>query len=120
MPTDPSALPIQAAHDWRNRYLGPVNSFFDELGDRFVRAAARQGVTIEKPAITSEVAQEILELARVAAHTQERRFAPLASFVAGLAIERLGVGGEGPSSETAADLIREVRTELEAEAPATT
>ena len=97
-----------------------MNTFFDELGDRFVRAAARRGVTIEKPAITSEVAQEILELARVAAHTQERRFAPLASFVAGLAIERVEVDGTEASSGTAADLIREVRTELEAEAPATT
>lgn len=97
-----------------------MNTFFDELGDRFVRAAARRGVTIEKPVITSGVAQEILELARVAAHTQERRFAPLASFVAGLAVERLEVDGAGPSSETAAELIREVWTELEAEAPATT
>ena len=35
------------------------------------------------------MAQELLELARVAAHTQERRFAPLASYMAGVAAERL-------------------------------
>jgi len=92
-----------------------VNTFFDELGDRFAQAAARRGATIEKPAITSEVAQEILELARVAAHTQERRFAPLASYVAGLAVERLQRGKAMPSAEAAAEMIREVRTELEAE-----
>ena len=92
-----------------------MNTFFDDLGDRFAQAAARRGATIEKPAITSEVAQEILELARVAAHTQERRFAPLASYVAGLAVERLQRGKAIPSAEAAAEMIREVRTELEAE-----
>lgn len=100
-------------------YLGSVNTFFDDLGDRFAQAAARRGATIEKPAITSDVAQEILELARVAAHTQERRFAPLASYVAGLAVERLQRGGAMPSAEAAAELIREVRTELEAESATT-
>jgi len=98
--------------------LGRVNTFFDELGERFVKAAARRGLTIEKPALTSDVAQEILELARVAAHTQERRFAPLVSFVAGLAVERMGQDGEPASSEVAAQLIREVRTELEPESTA--
>jgi len=97
-----------------------VNTFFDDLGDRFAQAAARRGATIEKPAITSEVAQEILELARVAAHTQERRFAPLASYVAGLAVQRLQAGNATPSAEAAADLIREVRTEIEAEAETST
>ena len=100
-------------------YLGSVNTFFDELGDRFAEAAARRGATIEKPAITSEVAQEILELARVAAHTQERRLAPLASYVAGLAVERLQRGGAMHSAEAAAELIREVRTELDAESATT-
>src|SRR5262249_60693643 len=82
-------------------YLGSVNTFFDDLGDRFAQAAARRGATIEKPAITSEVAQEILELARVAAHTQERRFAPLASYVAGLAGQRLQGGHPHPAAESA-------------------
>lgn len=97
-----------------------MNTFFDDLGDRFAQAAARRGATIEKPVITSEVAQEILELARVAAHTQERRFAPLASYLAGLAVERLESGGALLSAEAAAELIREVRTALEAEAATTT
>ena len=77
-------------------------------------------MTIDKPVLTSDVAEEILELARVAAHTQERRFAPLVSFVAGLAIDRLGQDGEPPGSEAAAQLIREVRTDLEAKSTAQT
>ncbi len=97
--------------------FGPVNSFFDDLGRRFARAASGLGATIEQPTLTSEVAQEILELARVAAHTQERRFAPLASYIAGLAVERLGDGGPA-SPAVAARMIREVRTELEADAAA--
>ena len=101
-----------------NRYVESVNRFFDELGQRFVQAAARRGMTIDKPVLTSDVAEEILELARVAAHTQERRFAPLVSFVAGLAIDRLGQDGEPPDSEAAAQLIQEVRTELEGKSTA--
>ena len=75
-------------------------------------------MTIDKPVLTSDVAEEILELARVAAHTQERRFAPLVSFVAGLAIDRLGQDGEPLGSDAAAQLIREVRTELEGKSTA--
>ena len=97
-----------------------MNRFFDELGERFVQAAAGRGMTIDKPVLTSDVAEEILELARVAAHTQERRFAPLVSFVAGLAIDRLGQDGEPPGDDVAAQLIREVRIELEAESAAET
>jgi hypothetical protein len=93
-----------------------VNSFFDELGGRFANAAARRGFEIEAPTLDPAVAQELLELARVAAHTQERRFAPLASFMAGVAAERLRQAG-GPSSPQAVTaLLREIRTELEASA----
>lgn len=95
-----------------------MNSYFDELGDRFTGAATARGATIETPTVTSRVAQEILELARVAAHTQERRFAPIASFVAGLAVERMRREGALGSDEAIAGVIREVRSALEAEAEA--
>lgn len=65
---------------------------------------------IDRPALDAAVAEEILELARVAAHTQERRFAPLAAYLAGRA-----TAGGGVDS---AALIRTVREELEAEAGA--
>jgi hypothetical protein len=95
-----------------------VNSYFDQLGDRFTEAAGARGATIETPTVTSRVAQEILELARVAAHTQERRFAPIASFVAGLAVERMRREGVLASDEAVSSVIREVRSALEAEAEA--
>jgi len=90
-----------------------VNAFFDELAERFVRAAGRRGAAVQAPALEPAVAQEILELARVAAHTQERRFAPLASFMAGVAAERLRRSGGPSSADAVAELIREVRNELE-------
>ena len=91
-----------------------MNSFFDELGGRFTSAAARRGVEIEAPGLDPRVAQELLELARVAAHTQERRFAPLASFMAGVAVERLRQAGGPSTPDAVAALLREIRTELEA------
>jgi Domain of unknown function (DUF6457) len=93
-----------------------VNRFFDDLGERLRQAAARRGATIEAPALDPVVAQELLDLARVAAHTQERRFAPLVSFVAGVAVERLRQAGGPASPESVAELIREIRAGLEAEA----
>jgi len=89
-----------------------VNPFFDELGDRLRRAGARRGVHIRAPELNPRLAEELLELARVAAHTRERRFAPLASFLAGEAAERLRAAGLG--EEAVVDVIREVRRELEA------
>ncbi len=87
-----------------------MNQFFDELGSRLVAAAQRRGVTIDKPTLDSEVAAELLELARVTAHTQERRFAPLSCYLAGVAAERLGA-----DDKAAAEFIREIREELERE-----
>lgn len=59
---------------------------------------------------------ELLELARVAAHTQERRFAPLASYMAGVAAERLRAAS-GADARAIAELVREVRQEVEREPP---
>jgi hypothetical protein len=90
-----------------------VNSFFEELGERFVRAAAARGVAIEAPELSPTVAQELLELARVAAHTRERRFAPLTTYVAGLVMERVRAAGGPAGPEATAEIIRAVRQELE-------
>ncbi len=94
-----------------------MNKFFEDLGDRFSRAAARRGADVARPELDSEVALELLELARIAAHTQERRFAPLASYMAGVAAERLRAAGAAADSESIAGLIREVRQEIEREPP---
>jgi hypothetical protein len=91
-----------------------VNRFFDDLGGRFANAAASRGFAVEAPTLDPAVAQELLELARVAAHTQERRFAPLASYMAGVAAERMRQAGGPSSPDDVAALLREIRTELEA------
>ena len=62
-----------------------MNRFFDDLGERWVAAAGRRSAQIEAPTLDAELALELLELARVAARTQERRFAPLACYLAGVA-----------------------------------
>jgi hypothetical protein len=90
-----------------------VNPFFEELGERLAAGAGERGVEIESPEIDSQVAFELLELARVAAHTQERRFAPLACFLAGVASERLRAGRPGLTQAEVAAYINEVRQSLE-------
>ena len=93
-----------------------MNPFFEDLGSRFTEAAGERGATIAPPALDAAVAAELLELARVAAHTQERRFAPLASFLAGVAAERLRATGAKADPETVAAMIHDVWRQLEAEA----
>jgi hypothetical protein len=95
-----------------------VNPFFEDLGSRFVAAAEVRGASIEQPTLDAAVAAELLELARVAAHTQERRFAPLASFLAGVAAERLRTAGAKADPETLAGMIHDVWRQLEGEASA--
>ncbi|HEX4215232.1 MAG TPA: DUF6457 domain-containing protein [Candidatus Dormibacteraeota bacterium] len=90
-----------------------MNAFFETLGARFRDKASASGASIEAPTLDAAVAQELLELARVVAHTHERRFAPLSTYLAGVASERARQSG----SVGAADLIREVRRSLEAEHP---
>jgi len=91
-----------------------MNQFFESLGRRWAKAAERRGVKIEEPTLDPKVAEELLELARVVAHTTERRFAPLASYTAGVAAERLREA-KAEDAEAIAAFIREVREELERE-----
>ena len=95
-----------------------MNDWLEELGRRYAEAAARRGVTIETPRLDPAIAMELLELARVAAHTQERRFAPLASYLSGVAAERLSAAGGSLDADAIAALIQEVRKEVEQEPPA--
>src|SRR5258707_5503019 len=94
-----------------------MNQFFEELGNRWVAAARRREAAIEAPSIDPKVALELLELARVAAHTRERRFAPLSCFMAGVAAERLRIARPGLDQAVVAEFINEVRKELESETP---
>lgn len=65
-----------------------MNAFFDELATAFEAEAKRKNITIAAPRLDSNTADELLKLASVVAHTKERRFAPLACYVAGLAAAR--------------------------------
>ncbi len=94
-----------------------MNRFFYDLGERWVAAAERRSARIEAPALDARVALELLELARVAAHTQERRFAPLSCYMAGVAAERLRVAKGQLDDAAAAAFVNEVRLELEKENP---
>jgi Domain of unknown function (DUF6457) len=95
-----------------------MNRFFEAQGRQWVAAAHRREAAIDAPALDARVALELLELARVAAHTQERRFAPLSCFMAGVAAERLRVARPEIDDVAVAAYIEEVRRQLEAEAPA--
>ena len=94
-----------------------MNQFFEELGNRWVAAAQRRGAEIAPPALDSRVALELLELARVTAHTQERRFAPLSCYLAGVAAERLRVGHSGADDLDVSELIHQVWQDLEKDSP---
>ena len=95
-----------------------MNPFFEDLGNRLSAAAGERGATIDPPTLDAAVAAELLDLARVTAHTQERRFAPLASFLAGVAAERLRAAGARADPEAVAGMIHDVWSQLEAEASA--
>ena len=94
-----------------------MNAFFSSLGKRWSEAARARGATIDDPTLDPGVAEEILELARVVSHTVERRFAPLATFTAGVAAERLRASKGSLDTGVAAAYVREVREALEREAP---
>lgn len=94
-----------------------MNEFFSSLGKRWSEAARQRGATIDDPTLDGGLADEILELARVVSHTRERRFAPLATFTAGVAAERLRASKGSLDAGAAAAYVREVREALERETP---
>jgi hypothetical protein len=91
---------------------GEMNAWFEELGRRFAEAARARGATVAPPELDPKVADEVLELARVASHTKERRFAPLACFMAGVAVERLRQSGSLSAADEAA-YLRAIREAVE-------
>jgi len=91
-----------------------MNAWFDALARRFADAARERGAPIAPPELDPQVADEVLELARVAAHSKERRFAPLACFMAGVAVERVRQAGALAAAEEAA-YLQTIREAVEAE-----
>src|SRR5258708_13082740 len=91
-----------------------MNAWFEALGRRFAEAAREREIVVAPRELDPKVADEVLELARVAAHSKERRFAPLACFMAGVAVERLRQAGSLSAADEAA-YLRVVREAVEAE-----
>jgi hypothetical protein len=89
-----------------------MNDWFEALARRFTGTAQERGVQIASPELDPQVADEVLELARVTAHTKERRFAPLACFMAGVAVERLRQAGSLSAADEAV-YLRTIREALE-------
>jgi hypothetical protein len=94
-----------------------MNQFFEELGGLWATEAEHRGAKIAAPTLDPRVALELLELARVAAHTRERRFAPLSCYMAGVAAERLRTAKPTVDDEVIAGFIQEVRQKLERAGP---
>ena len=92
-----------------------MNDFFVSLARRWSESADKRGTSIPAPELDPAIADEILQLARVVAHSRERSYAPLASYMAGVAVERLRTAGTADPAACAA-VIREVREALEREA----
>jgi hypothetical protein len=95
-----------------------VNEFFRALGRRWSDVASKRGARIAEPELDPAVAEELLQFSRVVAHSKERSFAPLASYLAGVAAERFRVA-QGADGARIAEFIREVREALEREMPKT-
>jgi hypothetical protein len=98
-----------------------VNDFFEKLGRRLSDAASERGAAIDPPALDRAIADELLQLARVVAHGKERSFAPLATFLAGIATERFRMANPTAGTTDAAGIaafVRDVREALEREMPA--
>lgn len=92
-----------------------MNDFFSSLAQRWVKAGADRGARISPPDLDPAVAEELLQLARVVARQKERSYAPLASFTAGVAVERLRSAKALGDPAAVAAYIREVREALEGE-----
>lgn len=90
-----------------------MSEYFSDLGARLARLAQAHGVELETPTIDPRVAAEVLELAGTVAHASERKFAPLASFVTGLAVGRLRAAGQLGSDPEVAAFVARLRKELE-------
>ena len=94
-----------------------MNPFFDDLGSRLVAAAAERGAAISAPELDADLSRELLDLTRVVAHTQERRFGPLAAYLTGVAVGRAEAAGGSVDPGSVAQLVHRLWEQLEAEAP---
>jgi len=89
-----------------------MNPFFDQFGVMLVEEANARGADIAAPTMDDGTAKELLDLARVVAHSRERRFAPLACYLAGIAIATIQT--KQPQLDIA-NYVKALRIALEAQ-----
>ena len=90
-----------------------MHEYFSDLGLRLQRLTQAYGLDIDAPDIEAGVAAEVLALAGTVAHTSERKFAPIASYAAGITVGRLKAAGQLSSHQDVADFIVQLRRELD-------
>lgn len=91
-----------------------MQEYLSDFGLRLGRRMQAHGLDTESPVIASTVAVEVLALAGAVAHSSERKFAPIASFAAGVAVGRLNAAGLLPASDDVAEFLADLIKELEA------
>ena len=91
-----------------------MQDYFSVFGLRLGRLMQAHGLDAESPGIASVVAAEILTLAGAVAHTSERKYAPIASFLAGVAVGRLSAAGLLSTSDEVAEFLADLRKEVDA------
>jgi hypothetical protein len=90
-----------------------MNPFFDRLADLMRAEAGEAARSVEPPPLTGEMARALLDLTRVVAHTEERRFGPLSAYVVGSYLERLRASGAALDDAAAAALVDRVAAALD-------
>ena len=89
-----------------------LSAYFAGFGERITTLARAHGVKVDLPNLDSRVTAELLGLAGVVAHRAERKYAPLASFLAGFAVGSLCSAGQLRTDGEVAAFIAQVRTRL--------
>lgn len=94
-----------------------MHEYFSDLGLTLRRLTHERGLETEFPAVQPGVAAEILALAGTVAHTSERKFAPIASFTAGIAVERLMNAGVLSTERDVVDFMQQLCAALVGDKP---
>ncbi|MGH7913014.1 MAG: DUF6457 domain-containing protein [Candidatus Dormibacteraceae bacterium] len=92
-----------------------MNAFFERYAGLLAEECAAVGHPIAEPELDADLSRALLDLTRAVAHTQERRFGPLAAYLTGVALERARAGGAALDAAAATALVDRVVERLEAD-----
>ncbi|MBO0701649.1 MAG: hypothetical protein J2P38_01870 [Candidatus Dormibacteraeota bacterium] len=92
-----------------------MNPFFEDFVRVLAEEAEASGHTLpnrKSAVLESQLTRALLDLTRVVAHSQERRFGPLVAYLTGAAL-----AGTGLDDAAAAALVDRVASRLEKDTP---